>query len=451
MDPADRQRSMRCVIISSVTAVIAMMCMGGSVLNLVAIKLGAGEIMLGLLAFAQLGPSLARVFTMSAIERVGKRKIILRWFFVSVVFALPLLALPYLADNAIWSSRACLILLLAGVFLRGLASELGNTGWFPLLQDIVPKESTGRFFALLRGAWQTAGLLTLLGIAWLLGRDPSWQSFQIVFVVAVLAWILRAAALIPVTERPPLPSDRSQLGIFQRFREVIADPSYRVLVLYMIIYSAAFAAPVPFRIKLVKDLGYSDGFILAASAMTGLGAILTLRFWGRLADRYGNRAIFSISHIGMIVVTLLWWLVDSGSFSSVLIFLLYFLASVFHSGNGIAQTRYILHAVPPDKQNRINVINTISHSSCAVAPLLGGLLLRMTDGFSFQSGALTLNNYHLFFLICALTFIIPHMLRRKLGLVKDTPTVQVIAFVTSTLRNTFGPFLGLGKNDPNEE
>ena len=74
-----RRRSMVCACISAIAAVIGASCIVGNVLNLVAIKLGAGEIMLGLLAFAHTAPFIIGVFSLSAVEKLGKRKVLIGW------------------------------------------------------------------------------------------------------------------------------------------------------------------------------------------------------------------------------------------------------------------------------------------------------------------------------------------------------------------------------------
>ena len=194
-------------------------------------------------------------------------------------------------------------------------------------------------------------------------------------------------------------------------------------------------------------MGYSDSFIIAASAILGLGAIVSLRFWGKLADRFGNRGIFSVSHIGMIVTTLMWLLVEKNTFGTVLILVLYFLLSVFNGANGIARTRYLLHAVPSAKQYYINIINILCNSSMAIGPLIGGFFLYNTRGMKFTSGALHLNNYHFLFIITAMMFVIPHLLRKKLRTKKETPTTKVLAIVTRPVRNIFGSFIRINRID----
>lgn len=443
MTSKQRRRSMNLAFIGAIFTLVGISCVGGGVITLVALKLGAGEIYLGVLSFIQVAAWSFRAFTLSAVERHGKRKVMILWKTASIVFIIPLMFLPFLVTR--WTPAACLGLILAATFLRSAMYALGNSGWFPLLQDIVPPRVTGRFFANLRISWQTSRLITLLAIAWFIGKDSAWWKFEVVFIIGLIAFLLRSLSFIGMTENHNSSTMMHKLTIPQRFKEVLKQKQLARLILYISIYYIAAMMTEPFKIKFLKDLGYSDGFILTATAIISLGAIVSLRFWGKLADKFGNGPIFTISHIAMPLVTIPWLWV--GKDSGVLVFALFFLWSVFFGGNGIAQTRYILHTVNPARQYQMNIINIIASLALGIAPLIAGLFLKLTEDFGFGTPIVAgghFNNYHLLFTISAALFICPHILRKGLGQKKDTPTAEVMVIVTRPLRGLFGPFIRIG-------
>ena len=439
MTARQRRRSMNCARVGAIHALITGTCLSLGVMSLLALKLGANELYLGLLSFAILGTWIFRVFTMSAVEKYGKKNVMLFWKSISTLCIIPLFFLPLVASK--FSSAFCLVMLFIVIFVRGATYALGNTGWFPLLQDIVPRRITGRFFANLRTLWQTSSLITMLLIALLLGTRPDWWKFEIIFAAAFIAFAIRVLTILPMTESPLNSDNFPKTSMWARFREVFSDPQLCRLVFYISTYMFAAIMAEPFKIKFLRDLGYSYGFILVASAMGNLSAIISLRFWGKLADRFGNHSIFTISHLAVPLFTVPWIFVAKGNASAVLAMALFFMVSVFNSGNGIAQTRYLLHAVSTEKQNQINVINVIISIAIGIAPVIAGVLLKLTEDFSVTIAGKTFNNYHGLFILSSILFIIPHILRRKLKLKNDTSTPQVIAFVTRPLRNIFGPFI----------
>ena len=442
-----QRRTMNLAIVVSVLMILGLACLGGNVLTLAAIKLGAEERFIGFLNFALAIPFLASVLTISTMEKIGKRKLLLICDSIMLIFIVPIIFLPL--ATKVYGTRFALALLLVCTLLRQTMTCMGTNGWFPLLQDAVPAEMTGRFFGRMRTYWQGAWLVGLILIAWFLGKsEPDWWKFQVLFIIGFLIMAAKPFFVFEMSERPPQNKHyHHQKGIFYRFKEMLSKKPLRRLVLYSTSYLIVFMMAEPFKVKLLKDMGYSDSFIIIASAMVGAGAIISLRFWGKLADRFGNRGIFSVSHIGMIVTTLLWLFVEKTTIGTVLILTLYFLLSVFNSANGIARTRYLLHAVPSEKQYYINVIEILCNSSMAIGPLIGGFFLYNMRDFFFISGAMHLNNYHLLFIITAVLFVIPHLLRKKMRSKKETPTTEVLAIVTRPLRSVFGSLIRINRRD----
>lgn len=441
------RRSMRYATIAAITGILGMSCIDGPMLTLVAIKLGGGEMFIGAVNFLVWGCVVFSIFSISAMERFGKKKVLVVGHGLATIFILPLLLLPW-ASGA-WSLKASLGLLFAATFFRSVLNALGGVGWFPILQDIVPKRVTGKFFAKLRISWQIAWLLSLFAIAaFLRGSNPQWWRFEIIFIAAILAYAIRVYAINQMEEKMVISKQNFSPGIFERFKVALTNRGIRIFLLYILFYLSAHTMAQPFRIKLLKDFGYSDGFILAATGIGSLGAIVSLRFWGRLADKFGNRSVFSLSHVGMIVTNLLWILVAPSTFGTYLVFALFFAGWIFNGGNGIAQTRYMMHTVPVDKQYLMCIIHMVWGFAAASGPLLGGWFLSKTENLKFESGAISLNNYHILFIASSLLFIVPHLLRKKLRTTDETSTVEVLTLITRPIWDTIGPIITfkLGSN-----
>jgi MFS family permease len=442
-----RQRNMNRVIVVSIATMTSVACLGDNVLSLAAIKLGAKERFIGFLTFALIAPLVMQIFTISAVEKIGKKRILLIWFTTGLLFVLPVLFIPQIAS--LFSADIALILLFACTFLWKTCDGLANSGWFPILQDSVPSDIVGKFFARLRTSWQAAWLTSLLIIAWFLGGDnPEWWRFQLIFAAGFIAFAVKPIGTLGMSERTIFSENNSvRLNLTDRFRELFSKKEVRIFTFYSIFYTSAYFFVEPFKVKFMKDLGYSDSFVIAATAAAGLGAITSLWFWGRLADRFGNRGIFSISQTGMIMTSFLWVIVGKSTFGTVLILTLYFFTSVFSCANDIAQTRYMLHAVPINKQYYMNLISVLVNFFASLTPIAGGFFLYKTEKFRFRSGVLSFNNYDLFFIITALLFVIPFTLRKQLRVGKETATKDVIAIVMRPLRNTLGILVGFNKSE----
>jgi len=449
MSKADRRRSMKYVYAVSIFTIIGVTGIAPGIMSLTALKLGADEFYLGLLSLATLVPMAFSFFTLGTVERRGKRHVLFFWNCFSTFFMIGFVLIPLLSGT--FSPDFLLAMILLVMLLMRSTGAMAGSGWFPILQDIVPYRVTGKFFANMRTAWQSAALIALLGAAWFLGHDAPWWKFELIFVIALLAFILRTFSILPMSEIPPRLNGSEQSTTSSLLSEFFKNKSNHSLIAYLVTYAFAFGLCEPFRIKLLKDLGFSEGFILLALAMVNLGAIVSLRFWGRLADRFGNRAIFGVTHIAMIATTLLWVCVGQSVFGATAAIGLYLFGSVFNCGNGIAQTRYIFYATDSTRQSEITIANMIVFVTWGIAPLFGVGMLRLTESIQFQIASMPFDHYDLLFALNALLFLIPHRLRGKLGLMKETPTAKVMVFVLRPLINLFGPFARLGNQNPDRE
>ena len=436
MSRHDRRRSMFLAIVASVGSIVAVTCGAGNILSLAAIKLGASEMFLGFFSFVSIAPFVLALLTMSTIETSGKIRILVVWYSVAAGCVIPFLFLPLAAGW--WPAWACLALLAVSNALRNGATALGSTGWFPLLQDIVPRRYTGRFFARLRTNWQTANLICLIAAALILGSQPGWGRFEILFVLALVGQIITVLPIVGMVEKSPVAGDAAVVSIYERIVEFFKQKALRHYTLYVIAYMLVAGAMEPFKVKLLSDMGYSYGFILVATAMVGFGAVISLRFWGTLADKFGNRAIFSISHVGMLLATAGWLFVGKSSTTGmVLVMLLYLCWSIFNSGNTLAQTNYMLRAVPSHKQNYMNFIVLAQRMAAAVAPLAAGLFLHFTSDLHFNiQNAIHIDGYDMFFAVNALAFVIPHLMRSHLRAETDLPTSHVLTLVARPILDT---------------
>ena len=441
VDPAVRRRSLRNAYISAMVGWVSLVCLISAPLSLFAIKLGAGELTLGFLTFIIFSAGLYQPFSLAAIEKKGKKKVLNFGWGISFYSVIALIALPILASKYPDSHRMLLWAVLIIMAIRSYGEGIGGAGWFPLLQDNVPSRITGKFFARFRTYWQTIALLSTWLVAYLLGSESAWWKFTLIFAVGTTAKFFSNYTVAKMWENPPAKIEEKQRSIIDRVQSAFSFPPMRTYILFVMTFSFTAAMVGPFQIKMLNDLGYSNGFIISATSMLALGAIISLQFWGKLADRYGNRAVFSFTTIGLLFVTLGWILVDDNKFSYVYVFLLYLVGSILGSGSGIAQTRYMMHAVPKSRQDNLIIINTMASIAIALGPLVGGMFLHATEGISFSTGAVDINNYHLLFIISMLLYLVPHSMRKKFRIAKEPATSEVFAIVSRPLRQVAGTFV----------
>ena len=439
---AHRRRSIRAAIFTAILHTLGATCLLAGTLQLYAISQGADDLFLGLLACSVWVGAPFLLVGISFMRRFGKRRILILWTGILPAISLAIVVVLPLAGQMGWlSSRSILYLLIAVMLVRSITDSIGGAGWFPLLQDNVPSRITGKFFGIFRRYWQCCVLVCTLLLAWFLGKEPGWWKFCVVFALGEISFIVKIYFLRQLKEKPIENQTTAPPSTWHAVKLAFTHHKIRYFLGYTLLYNIAAFMCLPFQIKYLKELGYSDGFILFATSMVSLGAIVSLRYWGRLSDRFGNRAVFNFSHLGIIIAIACWLLVGQNLFSAIFVFVLYGLWSIFQSANGIAQTRYMMHTVPETDQSAIVVIHSVSFFSIALAPLIGGLCLWLMSEVQVQSGAIQMNRYHLLFVFSALLISVPHSMHKHFQVNQESSAYEVFTIVTRPLRMLFGSFV----------
>lgn len=434
-----RKRTIRFAIASTVTNVIGYVCMLSHPLQLFVIDAGASDIYIGLLNSAIWLGSPFLLIGISMMFRLGKRRSLLYFGgILPAIVLLPLVFAPYLHHKGVVSQGLLLNAVFLMVFFRSAIDSIGGASWFPLLQDNIPQRAAGKFFGSFRVYWQTASMLTTLLIAFFVGKHPEWWRFTIIFVIGELFFISKIFTFAGLAERP-FTDKTVRNNPKEAFLAVMSNVQTRTFFLYVLLCNVSMFMPYVFFVKFLKVMDCSSRFIMAAAAMIPVGAILTLKFWGRLSDRYGNRSVFTISHFGMFIALLLWSIVGTKYVSINLAFLLFAMWSMFRSANGIVQTRHMFAIVSHDNQGQIVIINLVTSAAVAISALLGGIIVTLFDKILGQSNELL--KYRLLFGVCTILSLAPHFLIKQISHEKDRSTKEVFYITINAMRSMIGSFV----------
>jgi MFS family permease len=199
----------------------------------------------------------------------------------------------------------------------------------------------------------------------------SWVGFALVFTAAGAARWMSATALDKVDDvhaTPYLDSSPS----FRRFLAGTSLSFRRFLLFSGTMHAAVLIAAPFFVLYMLRDLrlaywGY--GAWLAAGI---LGQLVTLRAWGRFADRFGNKALLTVTGF---MVPFLPMLYLAGTN---LVFLLFvnFMGGVTWGGLALGLQNYVFDAVrPEDRAKAVATCSTINAVGWCLGAFLGSWLV----------------------------------------------------------------------------
>ena len=442
-DPTAQQRGQRFLTLAACMALVGSGAVIAPFSTIVALKMGATPFYIGALNAVHLCNLSMQLLMMPLVQRYGKKVILISWSTVTALSLVPLLALPEVAAHL--DPAWALTFFMVAVAIRHMSRGLALTGWMPLFQDNVPEDHRGRFFGRLRTFSQIMLLLWLVAIGLMVGDDTPWAVIRIVFGISVAGAIGFILCVLPVKEMAP---PGTKISLWQMINAPFRDRQFRWALFYQFSYSFAFGLADPFRIVYLDQLGYNDRFLLFGPATLYVGGILTLSQWGKLADRAGNRSVFSICNVGMMICLVGWLLVDNGPIGLTIAIVLFGLIGIFNGGQSIAITRYFFSIIKRDQQaSYVTMWSVMSVGTIGAAGFIGGAFLNWTETLELHQGAFTLGPYQVLFLMSALLLCVPHMIRTRLRRGDETPSAEIIAFVTRPLRMVLGTVATVARND----
>ncbi|ARN55943.1 MFS transporter [Sedimentisphaera salicampi] len=443
---AYRKHSIRSASASVIGKVIGSYCLLSQPLQLFVIDAGATDFYIGLINSSIWLGSPFFVMGIYVMYRLGKRKALLYCSgVVSSILALPIVFAPLIHHYKLMPDSTMLYVVFSAAVLHSIFESLGGASWFPMLQDNVPRRAAGKFFGLFRRRWQIALMIGTFLISFFLGEEPEWWRFFAVFAVGELFFLSKIISLSGIAEKP-LSEENKNISPLRTVISVLKNKPVRDLCIYICIYNIAAYMPFAFFVKFLKTEGALSGSIIAATAMVPLGAIISLKFWGIVCDKYGNRSVFTFSHIGMIITLLLWCFISTGIISKIMFFILFCTWSIFQAGNGVAQTRHMFYVTPQHNQAQISILNLIFSLSIALGSLLGGLFLSGLTNI-FPGLESTSMSYRLLFAFSAILCIVPHLLLGSVSLEQDWRGRKVFVMLIASMKATIGSFVITKSNE----
>lgn len=186
--------------------------------------------------------------------------------------------------------------------------------WASWMGDLVPQSGRSRYYALRSMIYGPAGGALMLGLGLLFrlwwgtkGKAP-WEAFAVVFA---LAGILRFGASLFV-RRQYEPHARGEktpaedFSYWEFLRQTGKSNFATYTVLFALINGAANLTGPFFATYVLRDLQCSYVTYVMFSISAICSAMVFVRFWARVADRWGNMLVIRIASIMLAFIPLLY-------------------------------------------------------------------------------------------------------------------------------------------------
>jgi hypothetical protein len=338
----------------------------GSVNTLFLLNLGAGAIHIAVVTTIDSLSSVGQLLGLHLIAKTGKVRLgvatrLLDLAPISVLFAIAIVGRG--GPIAIWAT-------VAATGTLSLIHVVGNTGWWPLLQDNTSGAPIGDFLARMRTRLRFVEVGVPLLVGAYLGAQPACSRFAALFAVAMLAMVLGARFMSGVPERA---AANAAKGLLASLREAMAVPSVRRYVAFVVTRDFTIGLAWSFWVVLWKARGMPASHIVWLTVVAAVGNVIALRTWGKIADRYGSRPVLSSTLLAEAALGLGWFFMPTTGTSLLLWAVAFNLVWGFLQGGFLmGRTHAMMKAVPTACQVYGFTLISLASGLAAATGALGG-------------------------------------------------------------------------------
>lgn len=379
------ERGMKLVIGDGLASEAMITFTSGTFLIAMVLLLNANNFQIGLLSGL---PTITNVFQLLSIwlvRRYNNRRAIM--VICSLLARTPLLIIGLLI---LFVKNVPVETIIFILFFHYFFGSVAGPCWNAWMKDLVPENQLGTYFSRRTSYTQLLNIVLGLATAFIVDYTknhritPELNVYAGLFIAGGIAGISSALFLSATPEPLGRVTTGNIISILQR---PLRDQNFRRLLLFNSAWVFAINIATPFFVVfMMKKMGLSISYIIGFTIVSQLCSILTVRMWGRFADRFSNKTIIAICAPLYILVLLGWCYV--GIYTREYLNLLLLL--VIHAGTGISNaginlslTNISLKLSPAEESVvYLSTKNIITAIFSFLAPLFGGYL---ADYFSTRT------------------------------------------------------------------
>jgi len=288
--------------------------------------------------------------------------------------------------------------------ISAIVGALGGPAWFSLLGDVVPEKIRGKYFSkrnkICGSVSMTTALLAAFALDFFKGYGFLITGFLALFWLAALGRYISAYYFTKHYE-PKTKITQDKYFTFFQFIKKAPTNNFGKFTIYiaLINLSTVFASPFV-AVYMLNELHFSYVWFTIVNLSASIFSILSMSFWGKIGDKYGNKRLLKIGAI-IIPFSILFWLISPNPY--IIIFTAQLVGGVGWAAFNLAASNFIYDSVTPQRRPIcVAYYNMVNGVGIFIGASMGGLFLEHIK-VSFM------NIFLFVFLISGLTRIIISM------------------------------------------
>ena len=366
--------------------VISFQLLTGNIIALYALRLGASDLLVGMLySFIPLGQLLPLVGR-AIVRRLGTVRTMGVFWIVRYVLMTPILFAPLLARS---QSPAAIWLIAASVVGFNLARGIAITGQNAIIGAITTEAERGSFLARNQLVSHFGAIGTGVAIGLLLQEQSPLFLFSLLLGVGITVGFASTRVVFRFPEPPAPVRGGGFLGAVGRALRRAGVPRF-ILLLAVNGFVASMVLPfLVVYVKRVHDLGDNATMLLAA--VGSVGAVVMALVSGFVIDRVGAKPLMTLFTAILTVTVLLVAVAPPlGSPLAVWIYLgaVFFLATFGATGAASAHSVYYFNLTPRAERLNMGILNfLVTGIPASLGALAGGVVLDRLGATGLETDA----------------------------------------------------------------
>ena len=311
----ETRSTLRALTFEGVFGTLFYSIIGGALLSNFLLDLGAGPVEIGMLASIPQVVNLLQPLGAYIVERTTSR----HWY--SLYIFGPSRLLWLILVPAIWlrgsfdiANHQLVQLTLALIWVTQLLESLGRASWLSWMAALVPQRLRGRYFGFRNSAVSLSNLIAVPLLALVVSNWPGGrlEGYSLIIVLAIVLGVISLVCQFFMADVNPsllhvTHSDTAPRFPTERISSFLKNTNFLKFLLYSALWSFAVNVSAPFfNLYLLDDLSIDVSLVTIYNSLGAGANLLMLVFWGKLADRVGNRPIMLVVGILVALTPLLW-------------------------------------------------------------------------------------------------------------------------------------------------
>ena len=446
MDEKQLNRALNFSIIDGALSAIMGSLAGGIFLMGFALKiLKASPAQIGILAALPMFANLIQIFGSYLIEKTGKKKmlcflcVILSRLLWILIVILPFKIFAPLADFRV-------LVLVAVIAASSLLGSLSGVAWLAWMSDLVPEGIRGSYFGKRNMIASACGMVfVLLGGKFI----TTWSSrfsennpygFIIIFAVGLMVGLIATWFLFSIPETEGIKKEKESGFDFAIFLKPLKDRNFLTLILFVSAWMFAIQLAAPFYgVFMIENLKIDFSTLTIFGTFATFATLFMMKIWGPISDKLGNKPIIIVSGWILILIPFIWILALPGKYY-LPVLIAHILTGAFMAGAALSQFNILIKLSPKEGRSvYLALFAAITGFVGAIAPIIGGGLLKIFEGFSLAILNYNISNLHLIFIISSVLQIATIFFILK---VKEPASATPVAVIIQ-LKNDLNPQTGI--------